>query len=208
MSEERTPFHHTESEGRSTNQGAYDPLRIEELIEIRQLAAKSAVLPDLSADSTVSGVHIVPQENQVALESFANNLLTKEYNRFKNIFRTSSGSLYFVLHSGHCLRLDCSDPKTPRYNPQRIFPHIMFVSPQVKAEIRTWTNDFKNLDGIKGHPIQTSAMKVGASPIEFDEGEETDYSRVEPDRILEHSDVRHIKHIALHIGNEITEILK
>ena len=96
------------------------------------------------------------QERQVLLESFVSKQI-EQSSRYKNIFRTEQGSVYFVLDTGESLRVRLGNGKWD-LNP--IFSKIVYVAVPLKRQ-----DELYRL--YKNSVMAATACQIGMTPVEF-----------------------------------------
>ena len=94
--------------------------------------------------------------------------LVREKHKFRNIFKTSSGSVYFVLQNGESVRIKSYDGKFEEYSKHPPLKDLLFIS---KTEQERLLNVMKNSgrhhDGILGVPFETTPFQNDVCPIEL-----------------------------------------
>lgn len=141
---------------------------------------------------------------QQKIESLILNCIEKK-TRFKHIFYTEKGSVYFVTQEGSSLRIKKEDNK---YTIQPFCHHIIFLSEEVRNRINLLRDSGWLQENIINQEIQTVECLVGAYPFEF--GIEGFY----PILVKEHSGVIQILGdeegmfaSGYHLGHKITEVI-
>lgn len=128
--------------------------------------------------------------------------LIDEKGRFRHIFRTGKGSIYFVLKDGSVQRIKLADKTTPVQN----LHNYLFFLEDVTAQRLVHNPKIKQIltqEGVKVVPLQE-----GAYPMDFGKSDspESKYT-LEGDSLTIHGDDKGLIH-GFHIGNQVTEIVK
>lgn len=137
-------------------------LRTEAVSRADELAAKKYPIKPGSREDYLD----MRLQRQIEIESFRDKLL-KEQERFRHIFKTELGSIYFVLHSGHCMRLlhrivphteQWTDPPVWEYTPVALTENIFFTHDNVEV--------VEEQGAVTRIVITPALCAVGALPVE------------------------------------------
>ena len=147
--------------------------------------------------------------------------LIKESERFKYVFQTANGSIYFVLETGESQRLKCSQGKFEWSSIQPLLKNLFFVSGSESERIlKLIRESYKGYDALLGIPLEEVNLGVGVHPVELN----MHHAPKDFDTLLERSGDRIVlkaqKHEwddhnepgqisnGIHIGNAVTNIVK
>lgn len=143
------------------------------------------------------------------IREFIQSLLEQKQ-RFKYVFRTEKGSLYFVFHSGECLRFKKRDEEEENYDSQPVMSYIFFIRDSNSVQ-KIERDKHGNTFSIAFSPVE---YQQGVVPIEIGLLYEADSCplkvRKEGEQIiitsLPFKEIRNI--IKYHIGHLISEVIK
>jgi hypothetical protein len=97
------------------------------------------------------------------------DLLVKEQDRFKHIFQTDQGSMYFILSTGHSQRIKAEDGKFGPGSRQFMTKEIFFISPVEQERISNIVREApeRRYGALLGKQIHTISLSVGSHPVEL-----------------------------------------
>ena len=121
------------------------------------------------------GRNMAPEEQIAAITKTRNaqvEQLLSERARFKRIFKTSNGSIYFQLETGECARVKNISNKSEfdqgegvHYKFQPLTTDLVFIS---QAETEKILNGMRNRQGMRPRDkIKTTDFAEGAYPLEL-----------------------------------------
>lgn len=114
-------------------------------------------------------ITIEQQETRALLDT-----LLQEAHQFTSVFRTSNGSMYFVLPTGESQRVKFGlllDGKTQGYRVQPMMKHIVFIDPKHWPQVQDLIQHTAHEPHIKNFAdIPTIATPhIGAIPFEYEQ---------------------------------------
>lgn len=132
--------------------------------------------------------------------------LLGDKDRFQHIYKTMSGSLYFLLQSGESFRMK-EEETGIGFGPEPVTQAVIFVTPQQLRQIQERNDDFRL--ALTSEPIQAQKCEVGMVPIEINMVGEPEISLLTdedsmltiqpgPDRSID----------IYHIGHPISEVVR
>ncbi len=155
----------------SESEPKFERMSVDELVKIR-----GSIKSQLSAYSKDSGVSFKDHCQQV-LEKFLQQLKSQK-DKFKQVFTTESGSIYFIVDTGQCLRFKkgttlFNDPDKKYWEIGEVMQNILFLDESVRDDLlKTAKRDMKSPEGyyvsaLWKHPIPHSDFGVEKYPFEF-----------------------------------------
>jgi len=105
----------------------------------------------------------VVKKKQQLLRSIIKELLDQKY-RFKHVFETEKGSIYFVSIDDNSLRFKKSNGM---YKVEPVLSKIIFVDDKESVKIRELIDSSLNCEKLIGKTIIKSKFKEGVTPYEF-----------------------------------------
>lgn len=147
-----------------------------------------------------------PQERRDFIQNLTMDQV-KQKGRFREIFSTESGSIYFVIQSGECLRIKHS-MKEEKWSVEGIHTHVFYLDDeQTEAIIADgqkpgWSKRIVQTE------IQTREFGVGMTPIDFGtlRDKNIEVRKLDEDRIKLPADMFGDLKVEIHIGNKITKV--
>jgi hypothetical protein len=91
----------------------------------------------------------------------------KNKSNFSSIFKTETGSVYFIAENGHTLRVKMDDGE---YKIQPVTKKIIFMSPEeIEKFLEVANRDYENffLKGIFEYRFSKAPISIGSTPLEF-----------------------------------------